>query len=137
MRHELEPIVIALGRWAARSPARQAAAPIGTDAIVLALSALFDPSAAKGLEASYELRLGEDRFEVNVTHDGLVVRRGGAERPDAIIDTDPDTLRAILWRGRRLGEARRSGDLTIEGAARAAERFVALFPLPEPAAVAA
>jgi DNA-binding HxlR family transcriptional regulator len=130
---ELEGIVIALGRWASRSPSRRPDAPMGTDSILLALRALFDPGAAEALDASYELKLGEERFRVDVADGALVVARGGAEHPELTIETDPETLRAVLWHGRRLAEARRSGDLVAKGNLRAAERFVRLFPLPEAA----
>jgi ubiquinone biosynthesis protein UbiJ len=66
----------------------------------------------------------------------IEVARGSADRPDATIDSDPDTLNAVLWGGRSLAEAQRSGSLTIEGDEAAAERFVRLFPTPEPAAAA-
>ena len=132
---ELEPIVISLGRWAARSPSRPGDALIvSADSMVLALRTLFDPGAANGLRAGYELRLGEDRFRIEVADDGIEVARGGADRADATIDTDPATLDAVLWGGRRLADARRSGEMTIEGDKAAVERFVRLFPMPAPAA---
>jgi DNA-binding HxlR family transcriptional regulator len=131
---ELEDTVMALGRWAARSPTPPTDAPIvSADSIALALRARFDPSAAHGLRASYELRLGEDRFRIEVADDGIEVARGGTDHADATIDTDNDTLAAVLWDGRPLAEAKRSGELTIEGDKRAAERFVRLFPVPDPA----
>ena len=40
---------------------------------------------------------------------------------------------AISHRGRGLEEALRSGELRIEGDESAVERFLTLFPLPEPA----
>jgi ubiquinone biosynthesis protein UbiJ len=40
----------------------------------------------------------------------------------------------VLWGGRRLADAQRAGELTIEGDKAAAKRFVRLFPVPEPAA---
>jgi DNA-binding HxlR family transcriptional regulator len=129
---ELEGILIAIGRWAARSPAQQPGAPMGTDSVMLALRVLFEPGAAEGLHATYELRLGEDRFRVEVADGALVVARDEGERADATIDTDPETLRAVLWHGLRLAEARRPGDLTIEGNHRLVEHFVRLFPLREP-----
>jgi hypothetical protein len=52
----------------------------------------------------------------------------------ALRDTDPGTLDAVLWGGRSLADAQRSGTMTIEGDKAAVERFVALFPMPEPAA---
>jgi DNA-binding HxlR family transcriptional regulator/putative sterol carrier protein len=130
---ELEETVISLGRWAARSPS-PSDAPVGLDSTVLALSTLFDPSAAKGLRASYELRLGEDRFRIEVSDDGIEVARGEADQADATIDTDPDTLSAVLWRGRSLAAAQRAGELRIEGDQSAVERLVPLFPVPEPVA---
>ena len=133
---ELEEIVVALGRWGARSPTPPDDAPIvSADSIILALRARFDPNAAHGLSASYELRLGEDRFGIEVADDEITAARGDAHRADATIDTDPDTLNAVLWRGRSLADAQRSGTMTIEGDEAAVERFVALFPIPKPAAV--
>ena len=127
---ELEDLVMSLGHWAARSPSQPRTAPIGADSIVLALRARFDPDAADGLRASYELRLGEDRFRIAVSDDQLDVARGGTERPDATIDTDPDTLNAVLWDGRPLADAQ----IRIEGDHAAVERLLRLFPMPEPAA---
>ena len=131
---EVEDIVMSLGRWGARSPSQPRDAPIGADSIALALRARFDADAAMGLRASYELRLGEDRFRVQVSDDELEVARGGADQPDARIDTDPGTLAAVLWDGGSLGDARRSEALRIEGDKAAVERFVRLFPAPKPAA---
>jgi DNA-binding HxlR family transcriptional regulator/putative sterol carrier protein len=131
---ELEETVLSLGRWAARSPSGLRDAPIGADSLLLALRSRFDPGAARGLRAGFELRLGEDRFRIAVADDQIEVARGGADRADATIDTDPDTLSAVLWGDRPLAEARRSGKLTITGDEAAAERFVSLFPMPERAA---
>jgi DNA-binding HxlR family transcriptional regulator len=130
----LEEIVISLGRWAARSPTPPGDAPIvSADSIILALRGLFDSGAAHGLRAGYELRLGEDRFRIDVADDEIAVARGGADQADATIDTDPGTLDAVLWGGRSLADAQRSGSLTIEGDKAAVQRFVRLFPTPGPA----
>ena len=131
----LEEIVISLGRWAARSPTPPGDAPIvSADSVVLALRGLFDPDAAHGLSARYELRLGEDRFRIDLADEEIEVARGGADQADATIDTDPGTLDAVLWGGLPLADAQRSGKMTIEGDKAAVERFVRLFPMPEPAA---
>jgi DNA-binding HxlR family transcriptional regulator/putative sterol carrier protein len=132
---ELEEIVISLGHWAARSPSPPPDdAPIGVDSIILALRSRFDSGAADGLRAVYELRLGEDRFRIEVADDEIEVARGAADRADATIDTDPGTLAAVLWGGQPLAGARRARKMTIEGDKAAVERFVRLFPMPEPAA---
>jgi DNA-binding HxlR family transcriptional regulator/putative sterol carrier protein len=130
----LEEIVISLGRWAARSPTPPGDAPIvSADSIILALRALFDSRAAHGLRARYELRLGEDRFRIDVGDEVLEAVRGGADGADATIDTDPDTLGAVLWGDLSLTDAQRSGKLTVEGDKAAVRRLVRLFPIPEPA----
>jgi DNA-binding HxlR family transcriptional regulator/putative sterol carrier protein len=130
---ELEETVISLGRWAARSPS-PSDAPVGLDSIALALRTLFDPRAAEGLHASYNLRLGEDRFRIEVSDDEIEVARGEADQADATIDTDPDTLTAVLWRSRPLADAQRAGEIRIEGDRSAVERLIPLFPVPEPVA---
>jgi DNA-binding HxlR family transcriptional regulator len=130
---ELEGIVVALGRWGARSPSQPRELPIGADSMVLALRDRFDPDAAKGLRVAYELRFGDDRFRLVVSGDEIEAARGDADRPDATIDTDPGTLAAVLWEGRSLGDALRAGDMSIEGDRAAVEHLVRLFPMPEPA----
>ena len=50
--------------------------------------------------------------------------------------TDPGTLAALVYEGRALDEALRSGDIKIEDEESAVERCLTLFPLPEPAAPA-
>jgi DNA-binding HxlR family transcriptional regulator/putative sterol carrier protein len=134
---ELEETVMSLGRWAARSPSPPSDAPIvSADSVVLALRARFDAGAAHGLRASYDLRLGVDRFRIAVEDDQIEVARGDADRADATIDTDPGTLDAVLWKDRPLADAQRSGTMTIEGDTAAAQSFLRLFPTPKrPASV--
>lgn len=79
---ELEETVISLGRCAGRSPSPRDA-PVGLDSIVLALRTLVDPGAAKGLRASYGLRLGEVRFRIELSDDEIEVARGDADQADA------------------------------------------------------
>ena len=126
----LEPVMIELGRWGSRAPFPPEDATIGPDSVILALETLFCPAAAEGMSGSYELRLGDQRFRARVAEGRLDLSRGSAERPDAIVETDPETLSALLWQGRRLPEARRSGDVTVEGDSRSVGRFLRLFPLP-------
>jgi alkyl sulfatase BDS1-like metallo-beta-lactamase superfamily hydrolase len=110
-------------------------APIlSVDSIILALRARFDAGAAHGLCASHDLRLGEDRFRIELADDGIELARGGADQADSTIDTNPGTLGAVLWRGLLLADAQRSGRMTIEDDNAAAERLVRLFPMPEAAA---
>ena len=98
---ELEETVMSLGRWAARSPTRaERRSDRSADSIILALRSLFDPGAAHGLRAA--LRAATRRR--SLSDRGGRRRRsrspaGSADQADATIDTDPDTLAAVLWGG--------------------------------------
>ena len=129
---ELEPVVTKLGAWGARSPRPPENQEIGTDSIVLALRSLFDPEAATGVEASYELRLGDERFRVGVAGGELSLERGEVEDPTAAIATDAPTLAGLLTGQLPLEDAVGSGAVAIEGAKKEARRFLSLFPMPEP-----
>lgn len=130
---ELEPIVTRLGAWGARSPVPPRSQEINTDSIVLALGSLFDAEAAGELEASYELRIGEERFGVAIAAGELDLTRGPATDPDASIAVpDAPTLAAILSAQLPLDEAVAAGAAEIEGGKAAVKRFLRLFPMPEP-----
>jgi DNA-binding HxlR family transcriptional regulator len=120
---DLEPIVIALGHWGRRVPARPGAVH-GSDAVVLALKSRFDPQAAGGLSGRYELRLADDRYRIEVSEGRISARRGELEAPDAVIETDPETLGAMLLDGH---DAPHSGDIRIAGDRELAARFLALY----------
>jgi len=129
---ELEPVVTQLGAWGARSPVPPASREIGASSIVLALRSLFDAEAAGDLEAGYELRLGEESFHVDIAGGELELSRGGAEAPVAAIETDAETLAALLTGQLQLEDALNSGAASIEGSKRDARSFLKLFPMPEP-----
>ncbi len=131
---ELEPVVLALGRWGSRAPFPPGDRRLGVDASMLALKTMFAPAAAAGLTATYELRLGDQRFAARVRDGTLELARGEVPAPDAVITTDPGTLAAVLWHGRALADAQAAGDLAIDGGVAAVRRFLALFAVPQPAA---
>jgi DNA-binding HxlR family transcriptional regulator len=126
---ELESLVIQLGRWGSREPLPAVHGELSPDASMLALKTLFEPSAAEGLTGSYELRIGDDRFSAAVADGRLELVRGSAAEPHAVVTTDTATLSAVLWHGRGLDDALKSGDLALEGSKTALKRFLRLFPL--------
>lgn len=124
---ELHPMLIALGRWGARSSHRPSGA-LGVDALMLALEATFVPQNAAGLRGSYELRLGEERFSVDVAGETISIARGSLRAPDVVIETDADTLRGLVFGDRKPAEA----PIAIRGDARLARKFFRLFARPSP-----
>jgi DNA-binding HxlR family transcriptional regulator len=122
---ELHPILVRLGRWGARARHRPAAA-LGVDALMLALESTFVPDNAADLRAAYELRLGEERFSIGVADGTITITRGSPRSPDAAIETDPATLRAVVFGDRKLAGA----PVAIRGDARLARTFFRLFARP-------
>jgi len=130
---ELEPVVLALGRWGARAPAAPEGAGMSFDAHITSLMTLFTPGLAEGLEANVELRLDEQVFHATVADGRFEIVRGEATAPDVTIEADPGTLIALIHGRRPLDEALGAGDIVIAGDEHVAQRFLGLFPLPEPA----
>jgi DNA-binding HxlR family transcriptional regulator len=124
---QLEPAVLALGRWASGSPSFPRDAEMGADSAVLALKSTFDSAAAEGIDATYELVLDDLPFRITVTDGRFEAERGEADQPDASIRTDPTTMTALVFGGRSLTDGLRAGDVEIEGSKRAATRFIRLL----------
>jgi DNA-binding HxlR family transcriptional regulator len=110
---ELEPVVLALGRWGSREPSAEGA-EMGPDSAMLALKTMFDPAAAAGLTARYEIRLGEHRYDVRVADGRLDIARDSADGADAVIETEvPGLLAAVLWHGESADRLRVEGDPSV------------------------
>ena len=122
---QLEPVILALGRFGSTEEFPQGDAGFGPDAAVLALKTLFDPAAAAGLRASVELRLGEWTYALRIADGALAARQGTVEQPDLTITTEPSVLAAVLWHGRPAN----AGGLVLRGDAALAEQFGSLFPM--------
>jgi DNA-binding HxlR family transcriptional regulator len=120
----LEPLILELGRWGSRTPFPDTDAELGVDSAVIALKTVFDPATADGVADTWELRLNDQPFRIRVGDGCLEAERGSADRPAAVIATDPATLAQVLWHGRR------RADLKVEGDKSAVKRFIALFPPP-------
>lgn len=128
---ELEPAVLALGRWASASPSFPRGAEMGPDSLVLALKSGFQAARAEGLEATYELRLGKEELPFRIQVSGghgeaergeagrFEAERGEAEDPDATITADPNAIAGVVFGGNRLGKAVEAGDVQIDGSRRA------------------
>jgi DNA-binding HxlR family transcriptional regulator len=117
--HELEPAVLALGRWASGSPSFPSDAEMRPDSLVLALKSTFQPEKADGLEAVYELRLGEIPFDISVKGGRFAAARGEVENPEATIRSDPEAMASVVFGGKPLGKALQAGDVAIDGSRRA------------------
>ncbi|MBO0808869.1 MAG: transcriptional regulator [Actinobacteria bacterium] len=108
---ELEPVVLHLGQWGTRAPLPEAAG-WSLDSLLIALQGTADPAVVNG---RYELRVGTDVLTVDGTSGSVRMRRGTADRPQAVLTTDADTLHAVALGIRPIADAAASGDLRLDG----------------------
>lgn len=133
---ELEPVISSLGRWGSRSPTRSLDGDVSVDSLVLALRALFDPSAAPELNATIELRLGDDRFVVAIGDGHLEMMRGEAPDADATIETDASMFANLLTGAETFDDATKSGTLRVSGDEKSARLLFDGLRPPQPAEAA-
>ncbi|WP_049565827.1 winged helix-turn-helix transcriptional regulator [Nonomuraea sp. SBT364] len=121
---KLDSVVVALGQWGALAPERSAG-PVSADSAVIRLRSLFSPRPERSWTATYEIRLGRDRFTARVAGGRLVDTRRGEphDPPDTIIDSDPGTLSGVLGGQEDLAEAVADGRLVITGDDNAGRRL--------------
>lgn len=127
---EAEPIVQALGRWAARSPAHDPTLPLSATSLILSFRTMFDPALAKGFAARIGFRLGTESFAGRIADGRLEIGRGDPVDADFILTGDATMVAAAVYGGVPLAELEASGTLRLEGDRALGERFITLFPLP-------
>jgi DNA-binding HxlR family transcriptional regulator len=116
---ELEPIVLALGAWAARVPLPEPAT-LGATSMLLFLRG----SARPRTTACYRVELDDRVWTVRAEPGRLTVEPGEPGAPDATIRTDPPTLNALLEKPSDLDAAIEDGRMTVEGDRKAIRRLL-------------
>jgi DNA-binding HxlR family transcriptional regulator len=126
---DLEEAIQALARWGART----LGPPQSEDEVrpgwsVDAIRTIFDPHAAQGLDATYELRIGEELTAVRIVDGELVdVRLGAAEGPDLVVEADFTSFYELIARTLAPQDALDEGRIRIQGEADELERLVAIL----------
>jgi DNA-binding HxlR family transcriptional regulator len=121
---EAEPIVQALGRWAARSPRHDPTLPISGVSILLSFRTMIDRPKASDIEAHIGFRFGEAGYIAKLHEGSIDVARGDPAHCDVIFNAAPTALAAVVYGGAPLDSISVEGDIGL------AKRFTTLFPLP-------
>jgi DNA-binding HxlR family transcriptional regulator len=126
--HDLEPVMAALGHWGARF----LGTPKKTDIMVprayfVAMRGVYNPQAAAGVSATYEVRIADLVFEVRVTDGRLTTREGAVRNPDVVLTMDVHTLNDLMFHALTPSAAVAGGRVQIaKGDLDALERFIAI-----------
>jgi len=121
---EAEPIVQALGRWAARSPGHDPTLPISGVSILLSFRTMISEKRAKGIDARVGFRFGADDYVARIKKGGIRIARGSLDQCDVVLSGPPTALAAVVYGGQPLDLLGVTGDRAI------AEKFTTLFVLP-------
>ncbi|QYB07617.1 winged helix-turn-helix transcriptional regulator [Rhodococcus sp. USK10] len=125
---ELEPVLRALGRWGVRSPAMPHGAQVSNETTVLSMRTMLEDVPLGDVKVRLELRLGKgDVIRIDTT-DGLVIERGSAADPDAVVTAESTVFTSMAFYGRDLDEAIDAGDATVDGDPNVVRRFLGLLP---------
>ena len=127
---EAEPIIQALGRWAARSPRHDPTLPLSAVSIMLSFRTMISAERATGFEGRIGFRFGEESYLARVADGRIEVARDDLADADAVITAEPTALAAVVYGGAPLDM------IAIEGDRPLAERFLGLFVLPPKASAA-
>jgi DNA-binding HxlR family transcriptional regulator len=130
---ESEPIFMALGRWAARSPAHDPTLPISATSVLMSFRTMIDPARATGFRGTVGFRFGHEGYLATIHGPAIAVDRGDPDRADVTFAGSPAALAAAVYGGVSLDELSDAGTLAISGNEALARRFLTLFVLPEKA----
>ncbi len=127
---DLEPILLQLGRWGARSLGDPRPGDLfSLDMAILALRSTFRPERARDVRASFEVRFGEMVVSVRVDHGALTVEEG--ELPDADLVIDTPVLKHLMAAELTATDALWLGLIEPKGDPSRLNTFVELFHIPE------
>jgi DNA-binding HxlR family transcriptional regulator len=120
---ELEPTLLALGRWGAkRLGTRDPDRHVQPEWFCVALKAFFQPEAARTLRATIDLGLGHERYAVRIDRGSLTISTGAPASADLRLTTNPQALVEYL-----AGAGVPAHALAPEGDAALLERLPTIF----------
>jgi DNA-binding HxlR family transcriptional regulator len=127
---EAEPIVMALGRWALRSPAHDPSLPFSPVSLMLALRMMLLPERTHGFDATIGFRMGNDAYRARIVDGMVLIERGALERVDAVLSGEPNAFLPALFGTTPLPEVVAQGRVAVSGDVALATRFCTFFELP-------
>lgn len=131
--YEAEPIFVALGRWATRSPMHDPTLHFSAASLILSMRTMLDPARAAGIEARIGFRLGRETFLGHLADGTIALAAGALEGADTVFSAAPPVIAAALYGGQPLEALEAAGALVLEGDRLLAKWFVTLFPMPSKA----
>jgi DNA-binding HxlR family transcriptional regulator len=122
---ELEPIIMALGRWGIQSPRFDCEAQVTPASMALALKGFANPAKVKNLTGVVELQLDGEVFHAFQQDGRLLITGPNGDHPDARIIASPGSLWPFLRGLAVTPNNMRDNDIQTEGDRRTAVALLA------------
>jgi DNA-binding HxlR family transcriptional regulator len=127
---EIEPMVLAMARWAYRSPGHDRMLPLTGVAMLLSLKINVDPVAAGNMKLSVGFLIEGVPYQGQLKNGAFSVAAGSPERADLHYTATARGLAARFYGKAPLDYLAESGVLTLAGDQAIESRFAMLFTLP-------
>lgn len=127
---ECEPILAALGRWAARSPSHDPTLPLSATSLMLSLRTMFSAPLAGDIDCRIGFAIGAERYLAHIHPGELVITAGPFTHADATFTGNTEAISAAIYGSVTLADLERNGLLHVEGSHDLAQCFTTWFVLP-------
>lgn len=128
----LEPVLIALGHWAAHTPTDLEQQAFSASSFALSLRTTFDPAAAAAVTLDLHLIMGAEIFQARIDDGDFTIRRAEETDGKVHLHGGPKELAALVYQRLDPAEELRRGAVQIQGPVESVETFTRCFALPEP-----
>ncbi len=124
---QLEEIVLAMGRWGAQTLGEPGPDDVVTpNSLTMAMRTAFDPAAAKGVHASFEMHAGDIVLHMVIDDGRLESAPGPLPEADLVIETGP-AIRRLMAGEVTPAQAIKQGIVSVKGKRELLDTFANVF----------
>ncbi len=124
---QLEPVVVELGRWGAKKLGDpRPGETVTRDSLITALRTTFHPDAARGVRATFGLRVGDVAIHARVDDGSVGVAEGVPAGADITIDAGPG-IRGVMAGEVKPSHAVAAGIVQVHGKKKLLDTFARIF----------
>ncbi|WP_432037095.1 winged helix-turn-helix transcriptional regulator [Streptomyces cucumeris] len=126
---DLEPALIALGRWGTRTMTEpRPGEAITAESVAMSFRTAYRPEAAQGATAGFEVRMGEIAICLQITNGELAVGIGTHPAPDLVIERQfGHPVRELMSGSKTPDDVLADGSVRVEGDPALLSRFAEMF----------
>ncbi|MFD5242591.1 winged helix-turn-helix transcriptional regulator [Streptomyces tendae] len=126
---DLEPALIALGRWGARTMTEpRPGEAITAEAVAMSFRTTFRPEQAQGATVGFEARMGEFTLHLQITDGSLAVGPGMHPAPDLVIERlSGHPIRELMSGSKTPADVLADGSVRVQGDPTLLGRFAEMF----------